>query len=92
MSIKTVAHKGLELFLKTGNTKSIVPEHAKRIMARASVLNSMSSLDVLSNRWRFHALKGERAGQYAINVSGNYRLFFEFNEGDVYLLDYGDYH
>lgn len=92
MSIKSIAHKGLEQFLKTGNTKGIVADHAKRIRDRASALNSMNSLDVLEGRWRFHVLKGDRAGQCAINVSGNYRMFFEFKDGDVYLLDYGDYH
>ncbi|WP_240624361.1 type II toxin-antitoxin system RelE/ParE family toxin [Chromatocurvus halotolerans] len=25
-------------------------------------------------------------------VSGNWRLFFEFRDGNVYLLDYDDYH
>jgi len=25
-------------------------------------------------------------------VNGNWRLTFEFKEGDVYLLDYEDYH
>lgn len=92
MAIKSIAHKGLELFLKTDNTKGIVPEHAQRIKYRASVLQSITAIDQLEGRWRFHALKGDRKGQYAINVSGNYRMFFEFIDGDVYLLDYGDYH
>lgn len=47
MTIKAVAHKGLEEFFKTGNAKRIVADYAKRIRLRASVLNSMNSLDVL---------------------------------------------
>lgn len=70
MTIKAVAHKGLEEFFKTGNAKRIVADYAKRIRLRASVLNSMNSLDVLDGRWRFHALKGDGAGQCSINVSG----------------------
>lgn len=92
MTIKTVAHKGLELYILTGDVSGINPEHADRIRKRVTVLENMTSLMDLRGRWRFHALKGDRKGQYAINVSGNYRLFFEYEDGHVYLLDYGDYH
>ena len=30
--------------------------------------------------------------RWAITVSGNWRLTFEFRDRDVYLLDYEDYH
>jgi len=29
---------------------------------------------------------------YAVKVSGNWRIFFEFVEGDAYIVDYDDYH
>jgi len=31
-------------------------------------------------------------GRWSIKVSGNWRLTFEFKDGDVYVLDYEDYH
>jgi len=37
-------------------------------------------------------LKGDRKKQWSITVNGNWRLTFEFVGGDVYLLDYEDYH
>lgn len=39
-----------------------------------------------------HRLKGSRKDVWSIKVSGNWRLTFRFEEGNVYLLDYEDYH
>jgi len=42
---------------------------------------------------RLHPLKGNRAGQYAITLTGNYRLIIERVEEDrVRILDVEDYH
>jgi proteic killer suppression protein len=42
--------------------------------------------------FRLHRLKGKEPGRWSIWVNGNWRLTFEFREGDVYILDYEDYH
>ncbi|MFZ5771829.1 MAG: type II toxin-antitoxin system RelE/ParE family toxin [Thermodesulfobacteriota bacterium] len=39
-----------------------------------------------------HALSGDRKGQYSVRVSGNWRVIFEFVNGDAYVVDYVDYH
>jgi proteic killer suppression protein len=39
-----------------------------------------------------HKLNGDKAGQYSVSVSGNWRVFFEFIEGNAYVVDYDDYH
>ncbi len=39
-----------------------------------------------------HALKGTMANRWSVTVSGNWRLTFEFREGNTYVLDYEDYH
>ena len=42
---------------------------------------------------RLHPLKGNRAGQFAITLSGNYRLVLEKIEEDkVRIVDVEDYH
>ncbi len=48
--------------------------------------------DIAAGNWGLHPLTGRLKGQHAIKVSGNWRLFFEFRDGNVYLLDYDDYH
>jgi proteic killer suppression protein len=42
--------------------------------------------------YRFHALKGDRAGTYAVAVSGNWRITFSFEGGDAYRVNLEDYH
>ena len=42
--------------------------------------------------FRLNALTGRMKDRWAISVNGNWRLTFEFRDGDVYLLDYEDYH
>lgn len=39
-----------------------------------------------------HALSGDRKGQYSVRISGNWRVVFEFVDGDAYVVDYDDYH
>jgi proteic killer suppression protein len=42
--------------------------------------------------FRLHPLKGKLRGRWSITVNGNWRLTFEFQDGNAYVLDYEDYH
>lgn len=42
--------------------------------------------------WKLHRLTGNLAGQWAVSVSGNWRLTFRFDGQDAVLVDYQDYH
>ncbi|HEX3986688.1 MAG TPA: type II toxin-antitoxin system RelE/ParE family toxin [Acidobacteriaceae bacterium] len=42
--------------------------------------------------WRLHPLKGDLAGHWSVDVSGNRRLTFAFHGQDAILIDYQDYH
>ena len=42
--------------------------------------------------FRLHPLQGQAAGRWLIWVNGNWRVTFDFREGDVFILDYEDYH
>jgi proteic killer suppression protein len=39
-----------------------------------------------------HTLKGELKGFWSVTVTGNYRMIFKFEAGEVHLVDYLDYH
>jgi Plasmid maintenance system killer protein len=39
-----------------------------------------------------HSLKGDRAGTWAVKVSGNWRVTFTFIGQDANDVDYEDYH
>jgi proteic killer suppression protein len=41
---------------------------------------------------RFHALRGDRKGRWAVSVSGNLRLTFTFDREDAIDIDLEDCH
>ena len=59
-------------------------------LAALDTAHSIEDMDIPG--YRLHPLKGERKGLWSISVSGNWRLTFEFSSGNVYVLDYEDYH
>jgi proteic killer suppression protein len=42
--------------------------------------------------YKFHGLKGDRKGVYAVSVSGNWRVTFQFEAGDAVYVNLEDYH
>jgi proteic killer suppression protein len=42
--------------------------------------------------YRLHRLRGDRRGQWAVSVSGNWRLVFEFDGEDAADVDLVDNH
>ena len=42
--------------------------------------------------FRLHPLKGDRAGQWSVRVSGNWRVVFRFEGGEAVDVDLVDYH
>jgi proteic killer suppression protein len=41
---------------------------------------------------RLEPLKGNRKGQYSIRINDQYRICFEWEEGDAYQVEIVDYH
>lgn len=39
-----------------------------------------------------HSLSGKQKGRYSIRVTGNWRITFSFEDGDVFDVDLEDYH
>ncbi len=91
--IKNFKHKGLEKFFTQGSTAGIQPTHATKIRDRLAFLHAAQSIDDIDKPgYRLHGLKGKLKGHWAIDVSGNWRIVFKFEDGDVYVVDYEDYH
>lgn len=42
--------------------------------------------------YRLHPLKGIKSGFWSIAVNGNWRVTFKFIDGNVYIVNYEDYH
>ena len=91
--IKSIRHKGLAKYFTTGKTSGIQPKHAKRLRVQLAILDTAQVIsDVDRPGFKLHPLKGDQKGRWSITVNGNWRLTFEFTDGDIYVLDYEDYH
>jgi proteic killer suppression protein len=91
--IKSFKHKGLEKFYSKGTTSGIQAKHTKKLRMQLAALDTAQVIDDLDiPGYRLHPLKGQREGIWSIPVSANWRLTFEFSDGNVYILDYEDYH
>ncbi len=42
--------------------------------------------------WKLHALQGKLTNHWAVWLDENWRLTFRFEDEDVILVDYMDYH
>ena len=91
--IRSFKHKGLKKFFETGSTAGIDAKQAKKIALRLSVLDLAKVIDDVDLPGFFlHPLTGARSAQWSVTVTGNWRITFELVEGDVYIVNYEDYH
>ena len=86
-------HRGLKALYDGRTARRVAPEHVQKLRDILAVLDrSRQPQDVDLPGFRLHPLKGELKGHYAVAVSGNWRVTFRFEEGDVIDVDYLDYH
>ena len=91
--IKSFKHKGLKKFFETGSAAGIDPAHRQKIRIRLAALDTATSIEDMDlPGFRLHPLKGEKKGLWAIDVSKNWRITFEFMDGNAYVVNYKDYH
>jgi len=83
----------LKAFFETGSKSGIQAQHADklaRILARLDVSKMPEDMNIPG--WRLHPLIGGLDGHYSVTVNGNWRITFKFENDDVILVDYLDYH
>lgn len=90
--IKSFRSKRLEKLFIKGVSSGLQPQEARKITAVLALLNrAQTEKDFIAAR-NCHKLKGDRAGQYAMTITANWRIVFKFEAGHAYDLDYVDYH
>jgi proteic killer suppression protein len=91
--IKTFRHKGLRRLYETGGTSGVQTSHVKRLRLQLTALDTAQIIEDMDiPGFQLHPLKGEMRGRWSISVNGNWRITFEFQDGNAYVLDYEDYH
>lgn len=91
--IKSFRHKGLRRLFETGNASGVQANHAKRLRLQLSALDTAQAIEDMDiPGFRLHPLKGSMKRRWSITVNGNWRITFEFDDGNAFVLDYEDYH
>lgn len=92
--IRSFKSKALESVFSTGHSSKLPQERIGTIKNLLSVLHGATNLKDLSvPAFRLHKLKKPPLrGYWSIDVTGNFRLVFWFEGGDVSEVDYMDTH
>jgi toxin HigB-1 len=86
-------HRGLERLHWRGDTSGVSAQHVKRLRSVLAALETAAvPSDMALPGARLHPLHGDRAGQWSVSISGNWRVVFEFEGQNVTNVDLVDYH
>ena len=67
--------------------------HVNRLRMQLIALDTAMEInDMDIPGFKLHPLKGKYKDRWAVSVTGNWRVTFEFREGHAFVLDYEDYH
>lgn len=87
--IVSFKHKGLERFFKTGSLSGIQAGHSVKLNLLLTALNAAQTPSDMAVPIPSRAVCRD-IGRFKVN--GNWRLTFRFNDGNVEVVDYQDYH
>lgn len=91
--IQKFKHKGLKVLFESGNASGINPQHLARIRRILALLETCESIEDMNlPGLDLHQLKGDRKGEWAVKVSGNWRITFKLEKSDAVDVHYEDYH
>jgi toxin HigB-1 len=91
--IRSFRHKGLKRLYLDDDARSLNADHVeklRRILARLDIAKVPQELDLPG--YRLHPLKGDLKGFWSVTVQANWRVVFRLEEGQVFDVDYIDYH
>lgn len=92
MAIETIRHKGIKELFVDGRTRRVDKRQHEKIIELLDILDAATEKKDLVGVSKFHPLKGNRRGEYAVHVTGNWCLTFKFEDGQVLDVGYEDYH
>ena len=90
--IKSFQHKGLKQLFEKGSSAKINQPHKAKCLRLFDALDAATLPQEMNiPGFGFHGLEGNPK-RYAVSVSGNYRITFEWEGEDAIHVLYEDYH
>ena len=91
--IRSFRHRGLKRLYEDDDPRGVMTEHVTKLR---DILASLDAAQTVAHMnlpgYRFHALKGDLKGFYAVTVKANWRVIFRFASRGAEDVDYVDYH
>jgi proteic killer suppression protein len=91
--IQKFKHKGLKKLFESDASSGVKQQHVRRLKQILALLETTENIDDMAlPGLNLHELKGKRKGTWSVQVTGNWRVTFKLRKGDVFDVDYEDYH
>jgi len=91
--IKSFKNRALKRYWVKNDASGIRPDWVPRIDLILDALNAAAEPEDLDiPGLKFHPLKGDRAGEYAVSISRNWRVTFGWSDQDAIDVNMEDYH
>jgi toxin HigB-1 len=91
--IRSFRSKPLRKFAEDSDTSKLSVQNPARIRRILLALDRAKIPDAMNlPGLRFHSLKGDGKGRYAVDASGNWRITFGWDNEDAIDVDLEDYH
>ncbi len=85
--------KSLERLHHQNSTRGVPQDQVKRLKRILHRLDkAIEPGDMNVHGWHLEPLKGNRAGQWSVRVTGNWRVVFRFENGHATDVEHVDYH
>lgn len=91
--IRTIRHKGIKKLVQSNDRRGLNAEQLPRIVRVVALLDQAAQpqdLDIPG--YHLHPLRGDLQGFWSVRITGNFRLVFRMEDGDVFDIDLVDYH
>ncbi len=91
--IRSWANSATRRFAEDGKStfRGMNDDKAMDLLASLDAATALSDLSPLRSVG-LHKLTGDREGQWAMTISGPWRICFRFRDGDAYDVEIVDYH
>ena len=92
--IRSFADRQTERLFRRERVPRLPPDIQRRALRKLRMLHvsqSLADLRVPPGN-RLEQLSGDREGQYSIRINDQFRICFEWHEGDAYQVEITDYH
>jgi len=91
--IESFQHRGLKRFFEQNDPRRLPADMVNRIPAilvRLSIAETID--DMAAPEYHLHELTGNRKSTWSVTVRANWRVTFQFENGQAHGVNFEDYH